>query len=148
MSETLVIAKGVTLRTLNPHNTALKNDFNENLLVTAFSVFPTAAKMIGNRKFRIIRGFESHGYIMNEVSKIASADLLRHSRGMAVEFTWEKCTEDERMAMAILLYDSIEEPVKIIVNHENNSIYVGRGVENSMIIENSSNQNKVIRKAA
>lgn len=147
-NESLIIADGVTLRTLNPHNMALKNDYMENLLVTAFIAFPKIVSALGPRQFKVVRGFESHAYIMQETQGTISNDLLRHAKGYALEFTWKSATADDLMLAAIAIYDNISEPIKIIVDMEYNTLYVGRGVPSSMIIEKTLNENRVIRKAA
>lgn len=144
----LIIANGITLWTLNPHNNALKNDFLENLLVTAFLVCKAITPVIGNRKLRVIRGFESSRYIRYEVDFNPSVDLLRHARGMALELTWESVTDEELMFAANAIFNAAEEPVKIVVDSERKTLYVARGVDTAMISERTANKFRTVKKAA
>ena len=148
MNDQLVIANGVTVWTLNPHNMALKNNYWENLLATAFTVFPNVTRVIGDKEIIVKRGFQSHAYIMQEVDPMANSDLLKHAKGMAVEFTWKGCTEDELMLVASSIFDGSSEAVKIVIDTEEMTVYVSRGTAFSTIVEKTFNESRVIRKAA
>ena len=149
MNDQLVIANGVTPWTLNPHNMALKNNYWENLMATAFTIFPRVTPVTGDdREIIVKRGFQSHAYIMQEVDPTADSDLLKHAKGMAIEFTWKDCNEDELMLVASSIYEGAQDPVKIVVDIEKHTVYVSRGVNFSTIVEKTFNESRVIRKAA
>ncbi len=148
MSDQIIIAKGVSLSTLNPQNFALKNDYMNNLISTAFMAFPVAAEILGDRKFFVKRGFQSHAYVTEEVESAITSELIKHTKGLAVEFTWEGWTEENALVVGKAIYQQIADPVNVIVNTENRTVYVGRGYNNSVLMHRSLNENRALARAA
>jgi hypothetical protein len=127
---------------------ALKNDYMDNLISTAFMVFPIAAEILGDRKFFIKRGFQSHAYITQEVEAAITSELIKHTKGLALEFTWEGWTEEDALVVGKALYQRMKEPIKVIVNSENRTVYVGRGYVDSMLVQRSLNESRVLARVA
>lgn len=148
MNEQIVIANGVSISTLNPQNFALKNDYMDNLLSTAFMVFPIAIEVLGDRRFIIKRGFQSHAYITQEVEAAITSELFKHTKGLALEFTWEGWTEEDALIVAKALYQRMKEPVKIIVNSDNRTMYIGRGYVESILMQQSLNERRILSRVA
>ena len=146
MNDQLVICEGVTIFTLNPHNMALRNDYINNLLGTAFLVFPIVSKCLGYKtKIMIIRGFESSAYIRQELGRTSSAETYKHSCGFAVEFTWDGWTEEVMRYLALELYDKISEYVRIVFDTTKKSIQVSRDWPQSRLIEKTRNETRTIK---
>ena len=146
MADQFVIASGVTLNTLNPQNYSLKNDYLENLLVTAFTAFPAAAKVIGDRRFIVRKGFIPYS-VLQENDPRASSDQIKHTKGLAVRFAWDGWTPEEGMWVAQAIYQERAEPVKVIVDQQKNEIYFSRGVNASILLERQlSGKFHIIRK--
>ena len=141
----VVIFNGVDISTLNPHNFHLKNDYIDNLLSTAFLIFPKLKSIFGNTSVRIEKAFLSASYVRNNFTTITD-NLLAHTKGLAVEFTWEGFDNDSATQVALHLYDAIKEPVLIIIKTFSNRLYVRRNVKEKKILEyNSTNEKRVIR---
>ncbi len=146
MTDQLVLMDGVTLRTLNPRNIALKNDYLESLLVLAFTVFPHVAEIIGGKTVTVIRGFLSRSYILDEVDPTGDEWLMKHSRGEAVEFTWEGWSPDEASAVALNLFEKVgDTKVHIMYDTDNESLYVTTACKKKKIVEKTRNQIRTIR---
>jgi len=103
---------------------------------------------LGDRKFFIKRGFQSHAYITKEVEAAITSELIKHTKGLAVEYTWEGWTEEDALVISKALYQHMKEPVKVIVNSEYRTLYVGRGYVDSMLVQRSLNENRALARAA
>lgn len=149
MSDSLLIANGVGFSTLNPHNFRMHNDYADSLLMTAFLTFPTAAYVIGlDKKFYITYGFLSHMFIKNEIDPMPDADLNRHAKGQAVTFTWEGWEENKAREVALAIFEKagIDERVKIIIDLNEKTLFVGREYNLSSIYERTANKLNLIKK--
>ncbi|MHB9028892.1 MAG: hypothetical protein ACYC9O_08995 [Candidatus Latescibacterota bacterium] len=120
----------------------------DTLISTAFMIFPIAAEILGDRKFFIKRGFQSHAYVTQEVEAAITSERIKHTKGIAIEFTWEGWTEEDALVVGKALYQRMKEPIKVIVNSENRTVYIGRGYVDSMLVHRSLNESRVLAWAA
>ena len=104
--------------------------------------------VLGDRKFFIKRGFQSHAYITQEVEAAITSELIKHTKGLAIEFAWEEWAEEDALVIGKALYQRMKEPVKVIVNSEYRTLYVGRGYVDSMLVQRSLNENRALARAA
>lgn len=146
MSE-IVIANGVTLEAINPRNCALKTDYLDNLLTTAFSIFPRVASVIGDRRITVIRGYLPYAYIMQEMTEAPDKELLKHAKGKAFVFSWENFKEHEAFILARLLYDELP-GCHVIIDGIEQTVYCGLGFNRGVIIHVTANERRVIAKQA
>ncbi len=77
-----------------------------------------------------------------------TSELIKHTKGLVVEFTWEGWTEEDTIVVGKAIYHQIADPVKVIVNTENRTVYVGRGYNNSVLMHRSLNESRVLARAA
>lgn len=86
----LTFANNITMKELNPHNFALKNTYISNLISTALNIIPILNEVIGEDAIKVTRGFISNMYLRDRVNvpdwKIQN--MMRHTEGLALEFTW------------------------------------------------------------
>ncbi len=148
MRDQIIIANGVSLSTLNPQYFALKNDYMDKQISTAFMVFPIAANIIGDRTFLIKLGFQSHAYVTQEVEAAITSERIKHTKGLAIEFTWVEWTEEDPLVIGKALYQRMKEPVKVIVNSENRTVYVARGYMDCLLVQRSLNESRVLARTA
>ena len=100
--------------------------------------------VLGDRKFFIKRGFQSHSYVTQEVEAAITAELIKHTKGLAIVFTWEGWTEEDALVVAKALYKRLQEPVRIVLLSENRTVYVGRGYADSILMHRSLNESRVL----
>ncbi|MHB9028765.1 MAG: hypothetical protein ACYC9O_08350 [Candidatus Latescibacterota bacterium] len=111
-------------------------------------VFPVAAEILGDMKFFIKRGFQSHAYVTQEVDAAITSELIKHTKGLAIEFTWEGWTEEDALFVGKALHRGMKEPVKVIVNSENRTVYCGRGYAEYVLMHRSLNESRVLARVA
>ena len=87
----LTFANHITMKELNPHNFALKNTYISNLISTALNVIPILNEVIGVEHIKITRGFISNMYLRDriKVPDWKMQNMLKHTEGLALEFTWK-----------------------------------------------------------
>lgn len=145
----LKFADNVTMRELNPHNFALKNDYISNLISTALNVIPYANEVIGSDRVRITRGFLSYSYIMQELnipSRIIK-DIIKHSEGMAIELTWKEFDNEEALVLAKTVVTELSLQhiqVKVVINTVKSKVSFYFDVSNSEIGEDTSEGYRII----
>ena len=150
MNAQIVFANGVTLWEINPDNNSLKNSYQDNLLSTAFLLFPLVTQVLGaERRISILRGFVSSSALYNEYGNVTT-ELQRHTRGLAIQFTWDGWTEDEAHRLAMELYShALKEsdmPFYVIYDIDDKSMYFGRGFpRKAKLMKKTINSTKVIR---
>ena len=145
----LKFADNVTMRELNPHNFALKNDYISNLISTALNVIPYANEVIGSDRVRITRGFLSYSYITQELnipSRLIK-DIIKHSEGMAIELTWKEFDNEEALVLAKTVVTELSLQhiqVKVVINTVKSKISFYFDVSNSEIGEDTSEGYRII----
>jgi hypothetical protein len=106
----IIIAEGVTLYTLNRNNFSMKNDYMDNLLATAFSVFPLVAHVLGAEvKIEVKKGFIAYAHYVEAVNPRATEEELAFTKGLGVQFSWAGFTEDAARGLAFELSDKIQD---------------------------------------
>ncbi|MHB9028997.1 MAG: hypothetical protein ACYC9O_09525 [Candidatus Latescibacterota bacterium] len=68
--------------------------------------FPIAAEILGDRKVIIKWGFQSHAYVTQEVEATITSELIKHTKELAIEFTWEGWTEEDALIVAKALINA------------------------------------------
>ena len=143
----LIFSEQITLHEINPHNFALKNDYISNLIDTAMLVIPPADALLPDRNLRVVTGFLSRSYILEQVEKDTDlfTDLIQHSEGLAIELTWDNFTPDEAIALA-RNYMSVKMCVKILINNKKKTISFFLKEEKNKILEKSINGIRLVYK--
>lgn len=120
----VVFAENVTIESLNPHNFAIKNEYIDNLLSTAWLLIPK----IGVRQsgIRIIKGFLSEAYMRKHYKTDNALHLLQHSRGLALEVSWDMFTVDDALLVGHALMDECYEPLYIIIDPSRKKLCIYR----------------------
>lgn len=108
--------------------------------------FLIVTSVIGDRKIQIKRGFVPYSYIMQELTSAPTHDLLKHSKGLGLEFSWADWSENEALLIARTLYDLNEEHVRIIVDNAEQSIFIGRDYYESAILHKTFNDTRYLTK--
>lgn len=112
----LMFAKGVTFFDLNQFNHALKNDYINNLVSTAFKVFPLINPMID--KIRVVRGFVSDAH-----AKAMGLNDPLFTSGLAIEFTWEEYNPEQAIVMFKTLMPRMAVGYELVIKPESVIIY-------------------------
>ena len=149
MANEIKIVEGVFLDTLNPRNYALKNEYFSNLLSTAFMILPCVDRIV-HEPIQVVKGFLSGSYLKEEFPNNYTAELERHSRGLALELAWKGWDIDTATRAAYEIYDKVSsldtEKIKILINVDKKRLYIGREFKETSIVEKTSGQERVIRK--
>jgi hypothetical protein len=85
--------------------------------------------------------------VSEEVEAAMSKERIKNTKGRVIEFTWEGRTEEDALVFGKALYMRIQEPVRIVINSENRTVYVGRGYVESLLIYRSLNESRVLERA-
>lgn len=147
MNDKLIFAKGVTLETLNPYNTALKNTHMNSLLCCAFMVFPRVAGIIGkDRAITIVRGYEAISILKSHEGEFPTREKIKHSRGLAFRFTWDGWTNAEAMLVGRTLYSELPFCPHVVVDVKEKSLYIGFDFHQSALVYRDSKKTTILDK--
>ena len=119
----LQFAKGVTMTELNQFNHALKNDFINNLISTAFKIFPFINTTVSN--IRVVNGFVSEAHA-NAIGLIKSESDKDFTNGTAIEFTWSDYDREQAILMLKSLMPKMPDPFELLVKEESVIIFSDR----------------------
>ena len=110
MNYDVKFAENVTIESLNPHNFALKNEYIDNLLSTAWLLIPAIGREYGDLK--IIRGFMSEAYMRSQNYRVENAPhIAQHAQGLALEVTWTMFNTDDAINTGLDLINTSLEPL-------------------------------------
>lgn len=125
MNYDVKFAENVTIESLNPHNFALKNEYIDNLLSTAWLLIPAIGREYGDLK--IIRGFMSEAYMRSQNYRVENAPhIAQHAQGLALEVTWTMFNTDDAINTGLDLINTSLEPLYVIVDPERKKICMYR----------------------
>jgi hypothetical protein len=120
----VVFAENVTIESLNPHNFAMKNEYIDNLISTAWLLIPKIARQQSG--LRIVKGFLSDSY-MRQHYRTDNADyILKHAKGLALEVTWDMFTADDATNVGHDIIRECLEPIYVIVDSSRKKICIYR----------------------
>lgn len=94
----LKLAHGIKISDLNPHNFALKNDYMNNIISCGLILTDCISKCGFKNSVNIVKGFLSNSYIADNLAVSAGKCidfLMQHSRGNAIEITFDDFTVDK-----------------------------------------------------
>jgi hypothetical protein len=55
---------------------------------------------------------------------MSARDLLKHSNGLGLEFTWEGWTESEAMMVARMLFEQVDKQIRGVIGNEAPSVFI------------------------
>jgi len=119
----VVFAENVTIEALNPHNFALKNEYIDNLISTAWLVVTRVAPEVEGIK--VIKGFLSESYIRANFKSAGDA-VFQHGKGLALELTWNDFTVDKATTTGLTLINTCIEPLYVVVDSNRTKLCVYR----------------------
>jgi len=141
MNEKLIIIKGITFDSLNPHNFHLKNDYINNILLVAFSTLPF---FTDKDNVRILNGFLSKSYVRS--TDMVMATNNKFTRGKSYSITWDNFNSIEAIDLSLAIFQSSELPIELIIDIDNNFMEVSHETKESIIKERSNLEERIIRK--
>jgi hypothetical protein len=136
----LKIIEGISFSDLNPHNFHLKNDYINNILITAFSVLPVIAKE-DLLDVRVIEAFVSSSFIKSSTDKY----LRKHFNGRALRITWRGFKVADAIQVALSLFEEIAH-VEIVIDNVEDWIMINRNCDRSVIIEYNGTEERVLKR--
>jgi len=97
-----ILGNGITMRQLNIHNAALKNEYIDNLISTAMFVISNIRRITGDQIQLIVkRGFIANSVIRNNYKNFEDKDLQQHSRGLAIQLSLETFQDNQAFNIAL-----------------------------------------------
>ena len=123
MRDVIKFGKTVTLEDLNPHNFHLKNDYINNLLFAALSVFP----YLNNKGIdaKVLRAFISAGYMDENMPEFKNERYSqKYSQGLGLLITWEDYTDLEAISEVSKLVSTIKSNVLARINHAKKQVEI------------------------
>jgi hypothetical protein len=93
---------------------------------------------------KIKKGFLSSSFLKANFLEVKK-DLRKHSQGKALELTWNDWDSNTALQVANELFSHVGD-VKIILNMDSKTIFIGRGYEYSSIIELVNGLERIVRK--
>lgn len=141
----LIFAEHIRLSNVNPNNFALKNEYISNLMATCFSLIPTIVSVVGEDRVRVTRGFLSRQYMLDnlDVPEKAFDDVFKHSKGLALEITFEPYDPEISVALAKAIEDS-DNQVKIIIDNKKQRISFYRENKSFEVFEKTNSGLRLI----
>ncbi len=138
-----IFAEGVTLEQVNPDNHAMKTPYIDSLMTICLAVLPVVGQMVSGIK--MINGFYSRSKLFNEVlgeKDSASKEQLAHTKGLALEFSWEGYDPTNALVVARKLFDNIEDNMHIIVSDVSVGVY--RHMRDKRVIRLTGNSRNTV----
>ena len=89
-------AKGISIHELNSYNCALKNDYINNLIATAFQILPLMNTLVHG--IEIAKGFISEAMAKDMSMLSCDRDRL-YCKGLAISFKWLDYSQEEAIKL-------------------------------------------------
>jgi len=135
----LQFAKGVTMTDLNQFNHALKNDFINSLICTAFKVFPFINTKVSG--IRVVNGFVSEAHA-KAIGLIKTDADKAFTNGTAIEFTWTDYDPGQAVVMFRALlsempdcFELLIKPESVVIFSERNNKILSQQIKHDDIFE-------------
>ncbi|MFA7142569.1 MAG: hypothetical protein WC175_01110 [Candidatus Dojkabacteria bacterium] len=136
----LIFADYIRLSNINPHNFALKNEYISNLITTCMNIIPVVNSIVGKECTRVTRGFLSRQYMLDnlDIPERMFDDLMKHSKGLALEMTFEPFDPDVSISVANAVIEN-DKQVKVIIDNKKRRISFFRESDFFGIYEKTNN---------
>lgn len=136
----------IGLEELNPYNVALKNDYLDNLLTTAFSVIPNIYPVIGY-PIIIKRAFCSYRLMQNDHKPETPHLIEKYTQGLGIRITWDQWDFHVAKEAANAVYANIPGNMHIVINNDEKHISFYFNMHDRLICEALPDQEiRIIRK--
>lgn len=138
-------AENISIESLNPHNFAMKNEYIDNLISTAWLIIPKIATDVDG--LRVVKGFLSDAYMRQNYRLEKLEHLTRHGSGLALELTWESFTVDDATSIGIKLLEETLEPLLVIVDTNRSKLCVYRRFlkDKSLLTQMIDNNQRLVK---
>ena len=132
-------AKGVSIAELNQFNHALKNDYINNLISTAFKIFPFIDKVVDG--IRIVNGFVSDAHA-KAMDMVRSSTHKAFTNGTAIEFTWMSYNKEQTILMLTNLMNEMPPGFELCVKDD--SIIIFNKKSDKILLQEIKNEEGII----
>jgi len=124
--------QGITIRSLNPDNYAMCNDYMDNVWTTGIQILPEISK--GLIELKVVSCFTSASAIRAK-SKSFGWRERKVSQGLAISLTWYDWKHVTALAIAKKLLNEYHENVHVYINDSNKTITIYRRMRDNVIKE-------------